>query len=48
MKRTVSNTKNVSLDVNEALIALSIAAATNPATQLGVEKLKDLQAARHT
>ena len=33
----------VNLDLEEALIALSISAATNPTAQLAIEKLKELQ-----
>lgn len=35
-------TKAVSLDLEEALIALSISASANPAAQLAIEKLKEL------
>lgn len=35
--------KNLSLDLEETLIALSISAATNPTAQLAMEKLKDLR-----
>jgi uncharacterized protein (UPF0371 family) len=43
MKRDVLKKKNPDLDVEEMLIALSISAMTNPAAQLAMEKLKDLQ-----
>ena len=43
LKKDISGAKTVSLDLEEALIALSISAATNPTTQLAVEKLKELQ-----
>jgi uncharacterized protein (UPF0371 family) len=43
MKTEILNEKSVSLDLEEALIALSISATTNPAAQLAIEKLKDLQ-----
>ena len=43
LKKDVSGVKTVSLDLDEALIALSISAATNPSAQLAMEKLKDLQ-----
>ncbi len=43
LKTEVLNEKSVSLDVEETLIALSISAATNPAAQLAMEKLKDLR-----
>jgi uncharacterized protein (UPF0371 family) len=42
LKRQVFN-KDVSLDLNEALNALAISAATEPAAQVAVEKLKDLR-----
>jgi uncharacterized protein (UPF0371 family) len=35
--------RHVSLDLNEALIALAISAATNPTAHLAMEKLKDLR-----
>jgi uncharacterized protein (UPF0371 family) len=35
--------KTVSLDLEETLIALSISATTNPAAQMALERLKDLQ-----
>lgn len=43
MKTEVLQEKSVSLDLDEALIALSISATTNPAAQLAIEKLKDLR-----
>jgi uncharacterized protein (UPF0371 family) len=43
LKTEILNERSVSLDVEEALIALSISAATNPAAQLAMEKLKDLR-----
>jgi len=43
MKKNISGVKTVSLDLEETLIALSISAAANTATQLAIEKLKDLQ-----
>ncbi|MFC1708668.1 DUF1846 domain-containing protein [Candidatus Omnitrophota bacterium] len=43
LKENITSKKIVSLDVEEALIALSISAATNPTAQLAMEKLKDLQ-----
>jgi len=43
LKKSISNTRTVSLDLEEALIALSISAATNPTSQLAMEKLKELQ-----
>jgi len=43
LKTEILNEKSVSLDLEEALIALSISAVTNPAAQLAMEKLKDLR-----
>ncbi len=43
LKRDVLNTKAVSLDLEETLIALAISATTNPTAQLCVEKLKELR-----
>ncbi|MEE9912448.1 MAG: DUF1846 domain-containing protein [Deltaproteobacteria bacterium] len=43
LKTEILDEKNVSLDLEEALIALSISATTNPAAELALEKLKDLQ-----
>lgn len=43
LKKSISNAKTVSLDLEEALIALSISAAANPSAKLAIEKLKDLQ-----
>ena len=43
LKTEILNEKNVSLDLEEALIALSISATTNPAAELALEKLKELQ-----
>jgi uncharacterized protein (UPF0371 family) len=42
LNKDVLNTKMVSLDLGETLIALSIGAAVNPAAQVAVENLKDL------
>lgn len=42
LKRTISGAKAVSLDLEEALIAMSISATTNPAAQLAMDKLKEL------
>jgi len=42
LKETVLGTKKISLDLDEALIALSISAATNPTAQLAMEKLREL------
>ncbi len=43
LKTEILNEKTLSLDLEEALIALSISATANPAAQLAMEKLKDLQ-----
>jgi len=43
MKTSVLGAKSVSLDLEETLMALSICAATNPAAQVAMEKLKDLE-----
>jgi uncharacterized protein (UPF0371 family) len=43
LKKDILNARTVSLDLDEALITLSISAATNPTAQLAMEKLKDLQ-----
>jgi len=43
LKTEVLNEKNLSLDLVETLIALSISATTNPAAQLAMEALKELQ-----
>jgi len=43
LKTEVLNEKTLSLDLLEALIVLSISATTNPAAQLAMEKLTDLQ-----
>jgi len=43
MKKNITGVKTVSLDLEETLIALSISAAANTATQLAIEKLKELQ-----
>lgn len=42
LKETVLGRKSASLDLDEALIALSISAATNPTAQLAMEKLRSL------
>ena len=42
LKKDISGQKSVSLDLEEALIALSISAATNPTSKLCMDKLKDL------
>ncbi len=43
LKTEILDEKSVSLDLNETLIALGISATTNPAAQLAIEKLKDLE-----
>jgi uncharacterized protein (UPF0371 family) len=43
LKTEILNEKAVSLDLEEALIALSISAMTNPAAQMAIEKLKELR-----
>lgn len=43
LKTEILNEKTISMDLNEALIALGISATTNPAAQLALEKLKDLR-----
>ena len=43
LKEDILGAKAVSLNVEEVLIGLSINAATNPAAQLAMEKLKDLR-----
>ncbi|MCX5834145.1 MAG: DUF1846 domain-containing protein [Deltaproteobacteria bacterium] len=43
LKTGILNEKSVSLDLEEALIALSVSSTTNPAAQLALEKLKELR-----
>jgi len=43
LKKNILNTKAVSLDLEETLIALSISATTNPTAQLAMEKLGELK-----
>jgi len=43
LKEDVLGAKSVSLDLSEVLICLSINAPTNPAAEMALEKLKDLQ-----
>lgn len=43
MKKNTLNKKTISLDLEETLIALSTSTATNPSTQLAMEKLKELK-----
>jgi len=42
LKKNILNGKNVSLDVEETLIALSISAISNPAAQMALQKLTEL------
>ncbi|MBN3040868.1 MAG: DUF1846 family protein, partial [Candidatus Omnitrophica bacterium] len=42
LKVNISGNKKISLDLEEALIALSISTTTNPTAQLALDKLKDL------
>ncbi|MFH1768676.1 MAG: DUF1846 domain-containing protein [Candidatus Omnitrophota bacterium] len=42
LKKNILDAKTISLDLDETLISLSISAATNPAAQLAIEKLKEL------
>lgn len=42
LKKDVLGSKTVSLDLEEALIALAINSSTNPAAQLAMEKLREL------
>ena len=42
LKKNISGVKTISLNLEEALIALSIGATTNPTAQLAIEKLKEL------
>ena len=43
LKKEVLNRRMISLDVDETLTALSISAIFNPATQIAVDKLKELR-----
>jgi uncharacterized protein (UPF0371 family) len=43
LKTEILDEKSVSLDLEEALIAISISATNNPAAQLALEKLRDLR-----
>ena len=45
-KKDITNSKNINLDLEETLIALSIGAATNPTSQTALEKLKDAKKKR--
>lgn len=42
LKINIASSKTPNLDLEETLIALSISAATNPTTQLAIDKLKEL------
>jgi uncharacterized protein (UPF0371 family) len=42
-KKDILNKKNVSLDLEETLISLSISATTSPTAQIAMEQLKDLR-----
>lgn len=43
LKKNILSAKTVNMDLEEAFIALSISAATNPTAQLAMEQLKELQ-----
>lgn len=43
LKKDITGRSSISLDLDEALIALSISAATNPTAKLAMEKLNELQ-----
>ena len=43
LKEDILNSKHISLDLEETLIALSISAATNPTAQAAMQSLKQLQ-----
>ncbi len=43
MKDDILSSKTVSLDLEEALIALSVSASANPTAQMGMDKLADLR-----
>ena len=43
LKKNILNTKAVSMDLEETLIALSISATTNPTAQFAMEKLRELK-----
>jgi uncharacterized protein (UPF0371 family) len=42
-KKDILNLKNLSLDLEETLIALSISATTNPTTEAAIKRIKDLR-----
>lgn len=43
LKKNILRSKSVSLDLEETLIGISISATTNPAAQLALKKLKELE-----
>jgi uncharacterized protein (UPF0371 family) len=43
LKKDILNSKNINLDLEEALIALSVSAGNNPTAQLAMEKLNELK-----
>ena len=43
LNKNIFNKKNISLSLEETLIALSISATTNPSAQLAMKKLKELK-----
>ncbi len=43
LKQDIFNSKNISLNLEEALIALSISAANNPSSAAAMENLKELR-----
>jgi len=43
MKKDILNARNISLNLEETLVALSISSATNPTAQAAMEKLKTLR-----
>ena len=43
LKKDILNSKAISLDVEEALIALSVSAGTNPTAQAAMEKLNEIR-----
>jgi len=43
LKQDIFNSKNISLNLEEALIALSISAANNPSSEAAMENLKELR-----
>jgi uncharacterized protein (UPF0371 family) len=43
LKRDILRSKNISMDLEETMISLSIAAASNPTVKMAIEKLKELE-----